>query len=112
MSFDPEFLTLMPSTIQVRELFGVNDYGEPSYSTAVTRYRCLVQLQPTLVNNAQGEEVVSSHTAYVASTGTMNATALYTLPDGSTPALQSITTMFDEDGIHHSVLHFGGGGGG
>jgi hypothetical protein len=110
MSFDPAYLELMPSTMEVRDLVSFDSYAEPTFSTSPARYRCLVTLKPSRVQNFQGEEVVARTVAYVASTGFMSATAHYTLPDGSTPEIQSIETYYDEDGIHHSVCYFGGGG--
>lgn len=108
MSFDSDFLTLMPSTLVERQLASFDVYGDPTYSTAETRYRCLVELKPTRVLNQQGVEIMATHVAYVASTGLMSATSEYTLPDGSTPEVQNIHTFYDEDGIHHSVMYFGG----
>lgn len=115
MTLDPIWLSMLPSTMTVRELYGVNDYGEPSFSTAAKSYRCYVQAVQSLVNNFQGEETVATHTVYMASTSLQNATALFTLPDGSTPPLQRINTMVDDSPPFYTViseLSFGGGGGG
>ena len=110
MSFDPTFLELMPSTMTVKEVVSFNDYGEPTFSTAASSYRCLVTEKPTRVVDQMGEEVIASHEVIAASTVRLSATAEYTLPDGATPVLQSINVFYDEDGIHHNVLYFGGGG--
>ena len=110
MSFDTEFLTLMPSTVSVKELVSVNSYGDPTYSTGATSYRALVEQKPTLIRNFSGEEVVAMYTVYVASTEALSPTSFYTLPNGDTPEVQSITVAYDEDGIHHNVLYLGGGG--
>lgn len=112
MAFSTKFLRLMPSTIQESALVGFDNHGDPSYSTSATSYRCLINQKPTVVRNSMGEEVVAMYTAYVASTTPLPATSLYTFPNGDTPALQSVTVNYDEDGVHHNVLYFGGGQGG
>lgn len=110
MSFDPELLDLMPHTITVQALSSFDSYGDPSYSTAVTSYRALVEEKPTKAINQYGEEVLASHIAYVASTARIDLTSLVTLPDGTAPDLISSGVFADEDGTaHHVVLHFGGG---
>lgn len=108
MSFDPDYLELMPSTLTVNEVSGFNSYGEPTYSTTTTTYRCLITEKPTQVFDQMGEEVVATHHVIVASTSRLSATAEYTFPDGSTPHLASMSVFYDEDGIHHHELFFGG----
>lgn len=108
MSFDTDFLSLMNSTLVERPLSSFDVYGDPTFSTAESRYRCLIELKPTRIVNNQGEEITATHVAYVASTAPMSATSQYTFPDGSSPEVQNIHTFYDEDGIHHSVMYFGG----
>lgn len=107
MSFDPEFLELMPSTISVFAYTGFNFYGEPAYSPTATTYRCYIQEQPTEVLTAFGRNTIASHTVYVASTARIDITAKIVMPDGSEPHLIRSDVMYDEEGIHHVVLFFG-----
>lgn len=109
MAFEPEFLDLMPHTISVHALASVNQYAEPTYSTSGTTYTCLIQEMPQVILDAYGEEVVSSHTIYVASTARIPLTSKVVMPDGSEPNLIRSDVMADEDGTaHHIVLFFGG----
>lgn len=110
MGLEPELLALMPHTIEVYLHEGFNDYGEPSYSTAPTLYRAMVEEKPNMVRDMFGEEVVSSHVAYVASTARIPATARVVLPDGSEPPLIRASAYYDESGdIHHINMFFGSG---
>lgn len=110
MSFEAEFLTMMPSTMSVYAFTSWTDYGDPIYSTSATTYRYRGEYEPTLSPSVSGEEVVTSVTAYVASTSPLNVLNKYVLQDGSTGIVQSITQAWDDEGLHHNVIRFGGGG--
>ena len=113
MSFESEFLDFMPHTITVYEFSGVNEYAEPSYSTTATTYSAMVEERPDMVRSPFGEEVVSSHVVYVASTARIPLTSRVVLPDGSEPAMIRSDVFSDEDGLaHHVVLFFGDGASG
>lgn len=90
-------------------MVGIDNYGEPSYSTAVSSYPCYETEKHKRVRNAMGEEVVSSHVVYVANAGgLLSATDLYTLTDGSQPSVLTIENHRDETGgYHHSTIYFG-----
>lgn len=108
MSFEAEFLTMMPSTMSVYAFVSFDTYGDPSYSTSAATYRCYMEYTPTLIVDQLGEEVVSKAIAYIASTEALNELSLYVLPDGSTGIVQSISQNWDDDGIHHNVVNFRG----
>lgn len=107
MSFEADFLELMPSTISVQDYTSFNQYGEPSYSTSTTSYRALIQEQPTEITDAFGRETIASHTIYVASTTRIDLTSKLILPDNSDPAIIRSEVFYDQDGIHHVVLFCG-----
>lgn len=115
MSFDSEFLELMADTIRVSTMSSFDGYGDPTYSTSYTSYPARITEIPKVVRNFMGEEVVASNVVWVASTGTIPATAQvsWTMPDGSTqyPTLISIERPADQDGTHHHKLYFGSGAG-
>lgn len=116
MSFEAAFLDFMPHTITVYEHDSFNAYGEPSYSTAGTTYSAMIEERPDVIRAAFGDEVVSSHIVYVASTSRIPMTARVVLNDGSTsppePPLVRSDVFSDQDGIHHVALFFGSGAGG
>jgi hypothetical protein len=114
MSFPPAsvWADLMPHSITVAPLAGVNDYGEEIYSTGsseVATYTARVSYKPTRTLSFQGEEVISAVTVTVASTTPINATDLVTLPDGSQPPLISVSQHPGPEGLHHQTLMMGRG---
>lgn len=112
MAFEDSFLSMMPATLTVYPFSSFDSYGEAAYSTQATTYQCRVEYSPTRRGTIQGEEIVGDTTVYVASTSAMNHLDNYILPDGSTGIVQSIQQMWDDEGIHHNVIMFGGGPGG
>jgi hypothetical protein len=109
MAFETEFLDLMPHTITVYPFASVNEYAEATHSTSGTSYRAYIQEMPSNVLDTYGEEVVASHTVYVASTSRIPMTSKVVMPDGQEPFLIRSDVMADEDGTaHHIVLFFGG----
>ena len=100
---------LMPHTITVAALDGVDDYAEPTYSTDVASYPARVVYKPTRTHSFQGEEVIASVSVTVASTTPITATDLVTLPDGSQPPLISVSQYPSPDGLHHQTLLMGRG---
>jgi hypothetical protein len=108
MSFEEEFLTMMPSTITVYPFIAFDNYGDPSYGTTGATYRCRLEYDGAVVRDQLGEDVVSNVTAYVASTGLLDPLSNYILPDGSTGIVQSIAAQWDDESIHHHVVHLGG----
>lgn len=109
MAFETTFLDLMPHTITVYPFVSVNQYAEATHSTSGTSYSAYIQEMPMNVLDTYGEEVVASHTVYVASTARIPMTSKIVMPDGSEPHLIRSDVMSDEDGTaHHVVLFFGG----
>lgn len=108
MSFEAaSYLEFMPSTVSIQTRAGSNNYGEPSVSTTVTKYRARITFQPHEMRRAGGEVVAVKNICWVASTGTINATDKITLPDGSTPTILAVQTPMDADGNHHNKLMLG-----
>jgi len=110
MSFPSEFLTMMPSTMSVYAFTSWTDYGDPVYSTSATTYRYRGEYEPSISHDQLGAEVVNSITAYVASTSPFSPLDNFVLADGSTGVVLSVSQVWDEEGLHHNVVRFGGGG--
>lgn len=110
MSFETAFLEFMPHTITVYPFSSVNQYGEETFGSTGTQYRCMVEERPNLILSSYGEEVVASHNVYVHATERIPLTSRVVLPDGSEPTLLRSDTYTDETGdIHHVALFFGSG---
>ena len=90
MSFEAEFLTMMPSTMSVYSFTSWTDYGEPVYSTSATTYRYRGEYEPTKMGAGLSEEVVDQVTAYVASTSPLNTLDRFILEDGTEGNVKSI----------------------
>jgi len=112
MSFDPAFLEFMPHTIVVYPLTGFDEYAEASFSASGSTYSAMVEEKPDVIRSAFGDEIVSSHVAYVASTSRIDLSSRVVLPDGTEPPLVRSDVFSDEDGFHHNILFFGSGSAG
>ena len=110
MSFEADFLELMPHNVTVYPVDSVNIHGEEIYSVLGTTYRALVEERPQMIRTAFGEEAIATAVAYVASTSRIPITSRVVLPDGSEPAIMRSDVFSDEDGTaHHVALFFGSG---
>lgn len=100
MGLAQEFLDLMPLTIQVQHQSSINAYNEATY-TAPVEYQA--RLEPTyrLLRSPDGTEQIVSARLIVDAQGELVETDKVTLPDGKTPLVVSVTTHWDENGIHH-----------
>lgn len=107
MSFEAEFLTLMPSTITVATQASRAADGHVTYSTATSTYRCRIVKANQNIRGADGTWVMVGWIAWVASTGYLSVQDKYTLPDGTSPPVLAIETITDEDGPHHNKVFFG-----
>ena len=113
MSFDDAFLDFMPHTITVFPLSSFNEYAEATFSTSGSTYDAMVEERPDVIRSAFGDEIVSSHVVYVASTARISLSSRVVLPDGTEPPLVRSDVFSDEDGsFHHNVLFFGSGSAG
>ena len=107
MSFENEFIDLMPHTLKVYAKSGYNEYGKPSYSTSYTSYSSLEVKKHNLVVTKTGAEKLSTTTVYVASTAVIDTEYKIALNDGSIPAILSVGLQSDDDGAHHNVIYCG-----
>ena len=112
MSFEAEFLDFMPHTIVVYPLTSFDDYAEASFSTSGSTFQAMVEERPDVIRSAFGDEIVSSHVVYVASTDRIDLSSRVVLPDGSEPPLVRSDVFSDDDVFHHVVLFFVSGAAG
>ncbi len=112
MSFEDEFLEFMPHEIVVYPLLSFDEYADPTFSTSGTTYQAMVEERPDVIRTTFGDEVISSHVVYVASTSRIDLSSRVVLPDGSEPSLVRSDVFSDDDGFHHNVLFFGSGAAG
>jgi hypothetical protein len=112
MSLDAAFLEFMPHSIYEYPLSGFNEYAEEAYSTTPNVYQCMIEERPDMVRNQFGDEVVSSHIVYIASTSRLPLTSQYAFytSTGDSPPIIRGDAFSDETGeIHHVALMIGSG---
>lgn len=101
------YASMMPSTVQRSTRSGHSNYGSPTYSTTITRIRARVVAKPGFVRNQTGEDVAFHTVAWLASTGTLDISDRYQLPDGTAPPVVNLERYPDEDGTYYHKLFFG-----
>ena len=67
-----ELTSLCRQSVTIEPRSGVDGYSVPTYGTGVS-YRCRISGKRRLVRNLLGEEVLSSHTVYLAANPNVGA---------------------------------------
>jgi len=108
MSFDSNFLALMPSTVLVQDLasLSTDGYGVPTYTTG-TSYRGHVMQKPTMVKTIDGTEELAQTAVWINSTSTFSPYAKISVAGSTVGPLLAVQHHYDEDGLHHSKAMFG-----
>ena len=108
MSFDSNFLTLMPSTAKVQELasLSTDGYGVPVYGSTLT-FRCHVMQKPTMVKTIDGTEELAHTVVWMNSTSTFSPYAKITVNGSTVGPVLAVQHHYDEDGLHHTKVAFG-----
>lgn len=116
MAFDPEFLEMMPHTVQIAPWTGNDKFGKPTFGADVA-YRCRIVGKGLAIRQTQREELAAIFTVYVHAGAatitsrdrlTLPADGAFTGPAGSTtPAIFTVAKETDEDGHHHTVIACG-----
>lgn len=101
------FLSMMPSTLLRSTRAGATAYGAPVYSTSVTRIRGRIVDKQGFVRNKEGEDIAYRTVAWIASTGWVDQSDRFTLPDGTSPPIVGVERYPDPDGTHHNKVMFG-----
>lgn len=110
MSWEREFLDLMPSSVTVAHLASRSVTGTVTYTTTASTYRARIVQKQHQVRDSQGNTVMAAAVMWIASTGTINATDRIRIPAGSgstAPPILAVESFPDEDGTHHYKIHLG-----
>lgn len=97
---------MFPDTVTYAEFVDRTDYGKPNYGTPVS-YSARIVRRPRFVRKADGSEVVSSVTVWLAAFVDAGAQDQITLPDGTTPEVLTVEKYTDESGDHHTKISLG-----
>jgi len=100
---------MMPSTVTLEAVSARDDYGKPSSYAAAETYLAHVQYKAMKVTSrVTGADVVASGAVWLNEVVTsLSVDDRLTLPDGSTPPIQSWDIGYDENGPHHTKIYFG-----
>lgn len=112
MSWEPEFLALMPLTVYRSTATATNLHGARTYSTSVHSYRARVTGITAAQRGEHDQTAAPQAVVWVASTGTgLSVNDKWRLPSGvlssSVPPILRADCVMDEDGPHHWKLTAG-----
>lgn len=103
---------MLPHTITLAPLTGVDEYGAPTFGAAVT-YPARVHERLERVVDFDGNETLASTVVWVAPHATsglpdgLSPRSQITLEDGTTPPILRYSRIPDEDGEHHAKMWLG-----
>lgn len=107
MSAIDQWLDFMPDTITIDPYGSQNKYGEETYGASAT-YRSRVVGKVRKVTDMNGQERVSTVTAYIGGTPTITPRDRITLParfNPTQPEILAIGLWPDESGTHHVAVY-------
>lgn len=107
MSIDPLLTELMVDSITVAAVSAKDAYGKRTWGSATTLSNCRVQSGDHKILDSLGQEKVATGRVYIAGAPTLTLNDKITLPDGSQPPVLAIDRFGDENGSHHTVIHYG-----
>lgn len=103
---DAALLAMLTDTVQHHAFVSVNDYGTPTYASAVSR-AARVEHYTRQMTNTRGQEVTSRAKMFLNGDIVVKLEDRFTLPDGTSPAIQDVYPSRDEDGaIDHWEVFF------
>ena len=113
MAFDPEFLELMPHQVTLKPPATTNLYGEKTYGPAITPApHAHIEYKQKQVYG-DGGKIVRTEMGVVYLDGSYDVNTAWQMtlptPGGGTKEVEiiSIDQNTDEDGYHHTAVHFG-----
>lgn len=111
MSFEDDFLDLMPDTVTVvkrrAEPNHVNEVGKAQYDEPGTERQCRLVRKPVVVRDVDGRELVASVTAYMGGDFGTTPEDKLVLDDGTSPEILEVWSPPDDEGAHHEVIRAG-----
>lgn len=105
MSIESDFDEMMNDTVTIQARSSTNSYGQRTWGST-TSYNGRVSYQTRLMRGADGRERVSSGRVYMNGAYAISTDAKLTLPSGATPVISSVETFTDQNGDHHTTVHF------
>lgn len=107
MSLPKDFAEMMLETVVLSSQSAIDKYGKPSWGTG-TSYQCRIINDQRILKDQDGRDIIESGRAIIYGVvANASVKMRITLPNGSQPAVTSVSKIQDEDGDHHSVIGFG-----
>lgn len=103
MTIETDFLELMTQTCTVEPFSSNNEYGEPSFGTAVS-YSCRTVHKTNLIRTIENKEITSIAQTWIYGSPGISPKDRITLPDGTTPKILRVDRFPDENGNHHDKV--------
>lgn len=104
---DSDLTVLMIDTITISSLSTTDAYGKHSWGDPTSIGSCRVQTGAHKITDHNGQEVVAAGKVYVPGAPTVTPESKLTLPDGTSPRIMLVDSKTDENGSHHTVIHYG-----
>lgn len=104
---DLELLSMMPHQIGYEPYVSRDDWSNKTYG-AIVLLRGRIENKRRRVLSANGKEIISETTLYLATTSGISIEGRITLPSGylpATPDIIAIARQDDEYGAHHTVVY-------
>lgn len=109
MTLQPALAALMIDTVTVAPAATTDAYGRTNHDAPLTYTGVRVRPSKHRVTDRDGKDHVATGLVYLPGHPEIGLDDLLTLPDGSVPVLLSMDRVSDEQGPHHTVLHYGSG---
>lgn len=114
MSFEREFLTMMPETVRIAPYTGRNEYGKPQYGAFVT-YRARVSGKLISLRRSNEDQITTIFDVWIDITEAQPVLSVedkLELPNDPQfgdryPVIFAVARQTDEDGHHHVKLQCG-----
>jgi hypothetical protein len=111
--FDPEFLELMPFVCTLKPKVGRNIHGEATWDDAgAVLPHCHVRKTGKQIYSTDGTVRTEEGICYLDGSYDVDTTWALWVPEpgnggGRQVNIQSVDQLSDEDGWHHTAIHFG-----
>jgi len=104
-----DWVDVMPYIVTYQPVTGRDDYGAPTYGTAVDYTARVRRKHQRVVSRVTGQDTISDCQVWVAGIpSSISTDAKITLPDGSSPKIVSWDVVPDENGDHHTKFYLRG----
>jgi len=97
---------ILPEMVLLAFYEGRNRYGEASYSDP-RPYPARIEGRQQNVQDADGDELVSSLAVTLEGDVPITQEGQITLPDGTTPPVVAVVKEWGEASIHHTTIYLG-----